>query len=163
CEPPSCSTPSAPPLESALSRGGALRSIYESSHVLRCVTDYPAGFLFRGIRTLSYARSMRLLDEDFAGLEPRGRAIVGAGCEEERVMMERLDEKLGPRALREELRILARAYEAWLGATSRIDPPMVLRLATEALSNGSVKPPWPERLYLYSTRASESLEQAFWE
>jgi hypothetical protein len=89
-----------------------------------------------------------------------------AHVDEEHVMMERLDERLGSRALRAELVILSRAYEAWLSGTDHVDPPLLLALATRALEEslpGAAGLICPPRIHLFSTRAPESREQAFWD
>jgi hypothetical protein len=84
-----------------------------------------------------------------------------AHLEEEAVIMARLEERLGARALRSEFVILARAYEAWLAGADCLDPPLLLRLAVERLQAGDI-PALPEKIYVFSVRGDESLEQAFW-
>lgn len=81
------------------------------------------------------------------------------------VYHERLLERFGPNPTREEIRLLAAAYEAWLGGTSFWDPPRLLRFARDRLTEDG----WPKivhiphKIYIFSLQEPESLERSFWE
>jgi hypothetical protein len=85
---------------------------------------------------------------------------------EEEVYYERLKQSLGVEQspLRQELRVLSHAYEAWCQASSYFDLPLLIRLATDQLREG-----WPAHLrcpqevWSLSGEAPESLEKEFWE
>ncbi|MDR3608276.1 MAG: PD-(D/E)XK nuclease family protein [Oligoflexia bacterium] len=96
--------------------------------------------------------------------------MASAHPDEEEALTERLLQRLGAgqyRPLRDEVRLLARAYEAWLEGHPQVlwDAPRLLREATACLASRG----WPEGLgvpeeILYFTgAASESLERAFCE
>lgn len=84
--------------------------------------------------------------------------------EEEEVYDERLEQALGKSAIRNELRALGQAYEAWLEASSLVDPPMLIRKAIQVLREG-----WPQHLscpqeiWNLSVQSPESLEKEFWD
>jgi hypothetical protein len=67
-------------------------------------------------------------------------------------------------AIRFEIRALAEAYEAWLGATHWYDLPLLLRKAIQNLKEG-----WPERwsrpqeIFHLTVQTPESLETEFWD
>lgn len=90
--------------------------------------------------------------------------LAFAHDEEESVYHERLAQILGENALRDELRALSKAYEAWLKASGFCDPPLLIKNATQILSGG-----WPARLtkpleiWSLSVQSPESLEREFWE
>ncbi|MEO5969680.1 MAG: PD-(D/E)XK nuclease family protein [Bdellovibrionia bacterium] len=89
-----------------------------------------------------------------------------AHSEEEEVYEERLIQSLGPNTsiLRGELRALAKAYEAWLGAMNWYDLPLVLHAGIRSLREG-----WPETLVMpqevccLTVQTPESLEREFWD
>lgn len=84
--------------------------------------------------------------------------------DEEQVYNERLDQTIGPSPLRNELRLLSQAYEAWMKASSWLDLPILIRNAIEVLREG-----WPSKLnkpseiWVISTQNPESLEKDFWD
>lgn len=85
--------------------------------------------------------------------------------DEEAVYGERLALKYGLNPLRDEIRLLAQAFEAWLEGSQLWDPPLLLRKATEILESAG----WPaganlpEKIYHFKNQASESLEHGFWQ
>ena len=81
--------------------------------------------------------------------------------EEEAVFDQRLTEHFGENPLRVEVRGLAKAYEAWIGATGHWDLPRLLRDSIQALEDGVVGV--PTLLRLLSARTPEGLEKTFWE
>jgi hypothetical protein len=93
----------------------------------------------------------------------RGRLAFAHG-DEERVYEERLRMRVGARPLRDELRLLSSAYEAWMRAEGFWDLPLLLAEATAILDEG-----WPagldrpESIHHYSVQAPESRELAFLE
>ncbi|MCM2323837.1 MAG: PD-(D/E)XK nuclease family protein [Oligoflexia bacterium] len=91
--------------------------------------------------------------------------LAAAHADEEEVLAERLEQRFGKSPVRDELRLLARAYEAWLTGAGLWDPPLLLRTATERLYAEG----WPERLVLpeeilhFTLQHPESLERSFWD
>jgi hypothetical protein len=85
-----------------------------------------------------------------------GRMAFAHAAEEE-VYSERLTDRIGPSAVRAELEVLTRAYEAWLQANGLWDTPMVLREAIGA-PTGEL----PEEIIFLSAQNQEALEQEFW-
>ncbi len=95
------------------------------------------------------------------------RAAAHAG--EDQVMAERAEARLGPDPVRDELRFLARVYEAWLGATAEsgryeaTDAPAIVARATAVLEQEG----WPqglqrpEEILVFSQQCEEGLERAF--
>jgi RecB family exonuclease len=83
------------------------------------------------------------------------------------VYSERLASRFGGggNPLRDELVMLAFAYEAWLEAGELIDPPLLVQRAIRAVQENG----WPERLsrpetiLVFGARTEESLERAFWD
>ncbi|MCM2277534.1 MAG: PD-(D/E)XK nuclease family protein [Oligoflexia bacterium] len=92
-----------------------------------------------------------------------GRLAI-SHAEEEEAILGRLEQRFGKSSLREELSLLARAYEAWLMGSELWDPPLLLRQATEALARE-----WPARLQQpgeilhFTIQQPESLERTFWD
>lgn len=83
--------------------------------------------------------------------------------EEEEVFNDFLNEKIGNNPRREEVRIFARLYEAWLQQHALWDLPLLLRKASEVLSQG-----WPEKMrkpdrVLVFSSSLESLEEGFYQ
>lgn len=91
--------------------------------------------------------------------------LAAAHPEEEEVYCSRLRERLGENPVREEIRALTRAYEAWLEASALWDPPRLLRAARdEVLERGwPLSVPRPGRIHVFSVQEPESLERSFWE
>jgi RecB family exonuclease len=91
--------------------------------------------------------------------------IAFAHEEEGAVYGERLQTRFGDNPVREELQRLSMAYEAWLDGGSLMDPPMVLRLATQILNERGWPEhlPRPESVHVFSAQLEESLERAFWD
>ncbi len=87
-----------------------------------------------------------------------------AHSEEEEVYQDRLIQVLGENGLRNELRILSKAYEVWLEASSFLDLPLLLRSSIEVLKQG-----WPhtvsqpQEVVCLSIQNPESLEREFWD
>src|SRR6185437_8373320 len=92
-----------------------------------------------------------------------GRLAV-AHAEEAEVYAERLRARFGPSPIREELKLLASAYEAWLEGMDLWDPPRLLSHACAALRDS--KPDdlaLPQKIVVLSTEKPESLEREFWD
>lgn len=85
-------------------------------------------------------------------------------AEEESVYCDRLEKRFGDNPLRNEIRALSLAYEAFLGNEKLLDAPAAFKRALEILEEQ-----WPQRLnqpeeiYVFSVSQPESLEKAFWE
>lgn len=91
--------------------------------------------------------------------------LAAAHDQEMQVQLERLESRFGRNPLRDELLLLAGAYEAWLDAAAFWDPPRVFRAANERLSGGElpVGMEFPETVYRLGVQEPESLELAFWD
>lgn len=88
-----------------------------------------------------------------------GRLASAHGREAEAIS-ERASERLGASATRTEVRALAAAYEAWLGASGFWDLPLLLRRAAGALREGDGL---PRVIHALTAQVPESLELQFWE
>lgn len=92
-----------------------------------------------------------------------------AHFEEERVFSDYLEKTVGPSPVRDELRVLSVAYEAWLKALGFRDLPLLIRDTVdflEFLGEEARELPrglFPERIVILSLRAPEGLEQQFWQ
>jgi RecB family exonuclease len=83
---------------------------------------------------------------------------------EEEVYEERLLQSVGKNWVRGELRVLTRAYEAWMEASAWLDMPILIRKATALLREGwppGITP--PQEIWSLSVQIPESLEREFWE
>jgi RecB family exonuclease len=135
-------------------RQEALRILISSSSLSKA---YPMPELKRLRRQGNFYRRLDLAMQ-------AGR-MTFAHVEEGAVFSERLAVRGGVSPVREEIQQLSLAYEAWLQASGLMDPPMVIRQATEILRERG----WPERLIrpervvCLSVQQEESLERAFWE
>ncbi|MGK5087525.1 PD-(D/E)XK nuclease family protein [Bdellovibrionota bacterium FG-2] len=87
--------------------------------------------------------------------------LAYAHADEEAVFDQRLTESFGENILRQEVRGLARAYEAWIQATGHWDMPRLLQEAIEVLREGDAET-LPLIRHL-SCRKPEGLEKFFWE
>lgn len=81
--------------------------------------------------------------------------------QEEEVYAERLLQRFGENPVRNEVRALSRAYEAWLTASTLVDPPRLISLAIDLFPEQEVT--LPEEILLFSVQSPESLEKTFWE
>lgn len=83
--------------------------------------------------------------------------------QERAVLSERLDQRVGENPLREEVQMLADAYEAWLGASDLVDQPVLLRKAVESLrASGAPKGKgFPEKIRFFTAQHLQNLEQEF--
>ncbi len=84
-----------------------------------------------------------------------------AHADEEQVLEERLQERIGPSQVRSELRLLSLAWEAWLEARGLWDEVRLLREAVLVLDCGGV-PAWPEEIAVLRLGRPEALEEALW-
>jgi len=88
-----------------------------------------------------------------------------AHWEEEQVYQERLAQRLPANPVRDEVRRLARAYEAWLEGTRGIDLPLLMRTTVDLLETKG----WPDsvampsRILWFQAQTVESLEKSFWD
>ena len=95
------------------------------------------------------------------------KASAHAG--EDQVMAERAEARLGPDPVRDEVRFLARVYEAWLSATAEsgryeaTDAPAIVARATALLEQTGwpASLPRPEEILVFSQQSEEGLERAF--
>jgi hypothetical protein len=94
--------------------------------------------------------------------------------EEAQVLSGRLEEKQGPNPLRNEVEMLAQAYETWMETARFWDPVSVLRQAISVLSQATgsgaeadaasrLLRELPNEIYYFSTQEPESLEREFFE
>jgi RecB family exonuclease len=85
--------------------------------------------------------------------------------EEGAVYAERLEARFGVNPVRVEIQALSLAYEAWLEAYQLLDPPLLLRRATDLLNEKG----WPEgvsrphEIHYFTGQVEESLERGFWD
>lgn len=115
-------------------------------------------------RHLPELRRMRRQGGFFARLDraiQSGR-LVCAHEEEEQVIEARLEERFGESAVRQELRVLGRTYEAWLRGSGFWDLPLLLHEAIRILSESELSG-LPEEIIVLSLERAQSLEQSFWE
>ena len=82
--------------------------------------------------------------------------------DEEAVFSQRLEALIGANPLRDEVRALAHAYEAWCDATENVDPPLLFREASE-LRAWPTNLKQPEKIIVFTAQTQESLERSFWE
>ena len=84
--------------------------------------------------------------------------------EELAVLCERLEVRVGPSPIRDELKNLAQAYETWLTASRLWDEPLLLRAAVEILEQGwPAELTAPDEILFLSTQTPDSLETALLE
>jgi len=125
--------------------------------------------LLAEFRISSGLPEMRRLKRQTGFFKKLDRAIQSgrmsfAHLEERAVFSERLLQKLGPNPIRDEVELLAGAYEAWLQASGCWDPPLLIRAGIEVLQEGipsSIR--LPESILLFSAQTQESLERDFWD
>ena len=91
--------------------------------------------------------------------------LTFAHSEEEAVHHSFLAHRFGPNDLRQELRGMVLAYEAWLSEKEWVDLPALLRLACEILGAAASEVAFnlPDEIFMISVRDGESLENLFWE
>ena len=84
--------------------------------------------------------------------------------EEEQVLNDRLDERLGLNPVREEVRRIASAYGIWLEAYHCWDLPRILRASIQMIQENPerVRELLPPEISYLSAQEPEALEQIFW-
>lgn len=136
----------------ALARQEVLRTLLSESRINSRMPE-----LKRLRRQSSFFR--RLDDAIQAG------RIASSHDQEAEVYEERLRSRFGENPVRDEVRMLAQAYEIWLEALGFVDPPRLMKLAVEKLQNDGwpSECPIPKRILYFSVEKPESLEQSFWD
>ncbi|MGE0616533.1 MAG: PD-(D/E)XK nuclease family protein [Bacteriovoracia bacterium] len=86
--------------------------------------------------------------------------------QEEAVLHQRLDERFGKNPVREEIRVLSRAWDAWLAESGQWDMPRLLREATQRLREGlpsslGVGASPPDRIVFLSVQDLHPVQAAF--
>jgi hypothetical protein len=86
-----------------------------------------------------------------------------AHADEESVYSERLQQRVGPSLIRDEVRALSQAFEAWLKGMHLWDLPLLIQSATEILREARPKTlHLPKEILHYTAQTLESREQEFW-